>query len=182
MPESAAPLPKIANKGEDTVETIVAQYETALLRYAARLLNNPVAAQDIVQEAFLKLFKNWHAGLQPTNNLSAWLYRVTHNLAVDHIRRENRLNLLHNSHAAEQPNPPPDCDSSGRECESFQLILEEIEKLDLAEKQVALLRFQEGLSYRGISEITGRSEGNVGCILHNVVKRLAADLKKTGVI
>jgi RNA polymerase sigma-70 factor (ECF subfamily) len=182
MPESAAKVPKIANRGEETIEAIVAEHETALLRYATRLLNNPAGAQDIVQEAFLKLFKNWRTGLRPTEKISAWLYRVTHNFAVDYIRRESRLNLLHNRHAAEQPDPPAVFGSSQMESESYQFVLAEIGKLDLDERQVAVLRFQEGLSYREISAITGRTEGNVGCILHKVVKQLAAKFKQTGII
>ena len=182
MPESATKVPKIVEKGETTIEAIVAEHETALLRYATRLLNNPVVAQDIVQEAFLKLIKRWRTGLRPTGKLSAWLYRVTHNLAVDYIRRETRLNLLHNNHVAEQPDPPTGLESSRNENESYQLVIEEIGKLDIAERQVAILRFQDGLSYREVSAITGRTEGNVGCILHNVVKRLAVKFKQAGVI
>lgn len=181
MPGLSAKLPQIADQGEETIEMIVAEHETALLRYAARLLNNSVAAQDIVQEAFLKLFKNWRTGLQPTDKLAAWLYRVTHNLAVDYIRRENRIHLLHNRYAAEQPDPPA-VSSAQTKKESYQLVLEEMAKLDLAERQVALLRFQEGLSYSEISAITGRTEGNIGCILHNAVKHLAVKLKQVGVI
>lgn len=182
MPESAAKPPQIKHDEEEMMKAIVAEHETALLRYAMRLLNNSVDAQDIVQEAFLKLFKNWRAGLRPTGKLSAWLYRVTHNLAVDYIRRESRLNLLHNRHAEEQSDPPTDIGSSRKESESYQLVLEEIGKLSLAERQVAVLRFQEGLSYREISTITGRTEGNVGCILHNVVKQFATKFKQTGII
>jgi DNA-directed RNA polymerase specialized sigma24 family protein len=45
-----------------------------------------------------------------------------------------------------------------------------------------ILRLQEGLSYQEIAGITGRTEGNVGCILHHAVKKIAAGLKKSGVI
>jgi len=164
------------------MEAIVVEHETALLRYATRLTNNPFAAQDIVQNVFIKLFKGWKKGMQPSKQLKGWLYRVTHNEAVDHIRRESRLSLLHNKHAEEEANVCPD----GRNCpvtvdERKQVTLSHLRKLDPREQQVVLLRLEEGLSYREISEITGRSEGNVGNILHHAVRKLSTSLKKAGV-
>lgn len=54
----------------------------------------------------------------------------------------------------------------------MEQVLAAVRKLDLTEQQVVLLRLQEGLSYQEIGGITGRSEGNVGCILHHAVKKL----------
>ena len=54
--------------------------------------------------------------------------------------------------------------------------------LDPAEQQVLLLRIQESLSYREISLVTGRTEGNVGCILCNAVRKIGASLKKAGLV
>ena len=56
-------------------------------------------AQDVVQNTFIKLFRKWKKGMQPSNRLKSWLYRVTHNEAVDLIRRESRLQVLHAKHA-----------------------------------------------------------------------------------
>ena len=67
------------------MEAIVAEHETALLRYATRLVNSPTAAQDVVQNVFVKLFRGWDRGTRPSAKLKGWLYRVTHNEAVDLI-------------------------------------------------------------------------------------------------
>ena len=87
------------------MEAIVAEYETPLLRYAARILNNPAAAQDVVQNTFIKLFRGWKPGMHASPSLKSWLYRVTHNEAVDYIRRESRLQLLHEKQASDQAIP-----------------------------------------------------------------------------
>ena len=88
-------------------EHMVATYEAPLLRYAARLLRDPDAAQDAVQNAFLRLYRNWPGAWEPGPAVSSWLYRVTHNAAVDYLRRESRLQTLHQREAEEQPQELP---------------------------------------------------------------------------
>src|SRR3972149_1179386 len=51
-------------------------------------------------------------------------------------------------------------------------VLELVDGLPDAEKQVLLLRFQDGLSYRDIGEVTGRTVSHVGVLLHQAVKRM----------
>ncbi|MBN2301579.1 MAG: sigma-70 family RNA polymerase sigma factor [Lentisphaerae bacterium] len=166
----------------DDMETIVSEHETALLRYAARLLNNASDAQDVVQNVFIKLFQQWREGARPTAQLKSWLFRVTHNEAVDYIRRESRLKILHEKQLNDPTAECPD----GRNCamsveEKRQLILAHLRRLSDSEQQVVLLRLDAGLSYREIGGITGRSEGNVGNILHHAVKKLAAAVRQEAI-
>jgi len=161
------------------MEAIVTEHESSLLRYAARLLNNSDTAQDVVQNVFIKLYRSWPEDLQPSPKLKAWLFSVTHNEAVDTIRRESRLRLLHEKQAREAESACAD----GFHCaltddDRRALVLEHVRKLDPGQQQVLLLRLEQGLSYKEISEVTGRSEGNVGNLLHHAVKDLAARLKR----
>ncbi len=165
------------------MEAIVSQHETALLRYAARLVNSPTAAQDVVQNVFIKLFQKWDGHSQPAATLKSWLFRVTHNEAVDFIRRESRLRVLHEKHAEERTLACPDgrnCPAS--EAEKKATVLTHLKRLHPREQQVVLLRLEQGLSYKEIAGITGRSQGNVGNILHHAVHKLSSILKQEGVI
>jgi len=173
VPEAEAPR----------IEAIIAEYEAGLLRYAARLLNNADAAQDVVQEAFIKLCRKWRDGTRPPDRIKSWLFRVTHNAAVDHIRRESRLRLLHDAEAerAADSEPPSQREQLERQ-EAEELVLAHLRRLKVSEQQVVILRLQEGLSYREIAAVTGRSEGNVGCVLHHAVKKLASSLKQAGAL
>ncbi len=155
------------------VEAIVAEHETALLRYATRILDNPASAEDVVQNVFIKLFENWKKGARPSGKLKSWLYRVTHNEAVDFIRRESRLSILHARRAGEQSGCSDGVNCPENDVERRALVLEHVRKLHPTEQQVLLLRLEEGLSYREIAEVTGRTEGNVGCILHNAVVKIS---------
>ena len=157
------------------MEAVISEHESALLRYAGGLLRDGHAAQDVVQNAFIKLFRQWGPGMKPTPMLRAWLFRVVHNEAIDHLRREKRLGLLHERHAMENTLTAQPSDASA---DRIEQILAAVRRLDPSEQQVVLLRIQEGLSYREISQITGRTEGNVGCILHHAVKKLADWVRK----
>ncbi|MFA5344204.1 MAG: sigma-70 family RNA polymerase sigma factor [Kiritimatiellia bacterium] len=175
--------PSVETDGNVEFEAVITAHESVLLRYVARLVNDAAAAQDIVQETFIKLFRVWRAGARPTDNLRPWLYRVAHNAAIDYIRRESRLRRLHEQEASERaasdPASPADpCNPPER----AQIVLGHLRRLDPAEQQVLLLRMQAGLSYREISLITGRTEGNIGCILHHAVKKVSASLKQAGLI
>lgn len=65
-----------------SIESLYAAQESALLLYAQTLVNHDgEAAQDIVQEAFLRL----HAGFDTVRQPQAWLYRTVHNLALTRI-------------------------------------------------------------------------------------------------
>ena len=161
------------------METIVEQYETALLRYAARLVNSPTLAQDVVQNVFIKLYNGWKDGMKPSPKLKGWLYRVTHNEAVDFVRKESRLRVLHEKHAEKVMDECPD----GHNCPAAvgdrkELVLENLKKLHPVEQQIVLLRMEEGFSYREISQVTGRTEGNIGNILHHAVKKLSVMMQK----
>ena len=80
-------------------ETVVSEYESALLRYVARIVSDACAAQDVVQDTFIKLLKNWKDEIAPSPQLSSWLYRVAHNCAVDYLRKESRRRVLHRQQA-----------------------------------------------------------------------------------
>ena len=167
---------------ESGLEALIAEYESALLRYAARLVNDPTAAQDVVQDVFMKVCKHWTNGAKPAPQMKAWLYRVTHNASVDYIRRESRLKGLHERQAEElAPVAPASQRRDLADREAVDIALAQIDRLDPREKQVVLLRLQEGLSYREIAEVTKRSEGNVGNVLHHALKKLSAGLRKAGV-
>ena len=164
------------------MEAIVAEYETPLLRYAGRMLRDASTAEDIVQEVFVKLFRRMETGDQPAEKTRAWLYRVTHNEVVDYIRRESRLRDLHDRTGKETAFSTDALDSGAAQVERYEQVLEHLKKLDERERQVLLLRLEQGLSYQDISAVTGRTLGNVGNILHHAVRKLTASLQQAGMV
>jgi len=169
-----------ADKRASRMEALMTEHESALLRYAARLVNSSSAAQDVVQNVFIKCFRGGYMDSVAPGAMKSWLFRVTHNEAVDHVRREARLTVLHEEHGEESCHNPAGSDpgDTASQDERREMVFRALARLNPREKQVVLLRLQEGLSYREIADVTRRTTGNVGNILHHAVKKLAKRLKK----
>lgn len=157
-------------------EAILERYEQPLLRYAARY--RPGSAQDIVQEAFLRLVQE-SPNLDGVLNLSAWLYRVTRNLAIDEARKEERMERRHQLAAVPETQPPPE--SKAETNEVAEIITSKLMGLPPKQRDVLILKLQEKRSYREISAITGLTTSNVGYLIHHGLKTLACELKTAGV-
>ena len=159
-------------------DAIVSTYEQPLLRYAARILHDNNGAQDVVQDAFLSLFRNWEGEMAPSPHISNWLYRVTHNRAVDYLRHESRRQILHQRHSEEQDDvEPPNRGRDFQISDAAARAAAALRTLSLREQQLVLLKVYEQKSYKEISEVTGLTVTNVGYILHYAMKKLATNLK-----
>lgn len=154
-----------------TVEDLMNTYAPALLRYAERLVRDPHAAQDVLQDVFIRYARLKPARRPAASATRAWLYRAVHHRAVDLIRGEQRRRHLHQTHAeledANRKPPTP---------HRRQAVLEALHVLNEKERTVFLLRLQEGLSYREIHQVTGLKEGHIGYLLHQAVRTLSQTL------
>jgi len=152
-----------------------------LLRYATRVLNNADAAQDVVQEAFIRLHENREKVMARAVPLKGWLFRTAHNAAVDYIRKESRLRLLHErqSRQVEIQHDGKDADDPA---ERQALVLGHLNALKPKEREVLVLRLQEGMSYRDIANVLKRSEGYVGTLIHTATRKLSQSLRQAGVV
>ena len=165
----------------NTLEAILATYESRLLSYVTRITGNPFAAEDIVQDTFIKLSADWEGDFVDGPAMNSWLHKVAHGKAVDWVRREIRLNKLHEDHQKERGEyePPATQQGGGESRTSPELVLkleEALMRLSDKEREVVLLKVYEEMSYKEISVAMGLSETNVGFILHTAMKKLATSL------
>ena len=157
---------------QQQIEAVVREYQQPLLRYATRLLRNPTLAQDAVQGVFIKLFRQWGPAQRATPELRHWLFRVTHNEAVDLIRAEE---ARRKAHAGSVENVGSVEHQSSEE--RYELVLATLHVLTSGERQVVLLRLQQGMSYDEIATVTKRPRNTVGVMLHQAVKKLSAKIR-----
>jgi RNA polymerase sigma-70 factor (ECF subfamily) len=154
---------------------VIAAFQMPLLRYAARLMNNVTLAQDVVQNAWIKLSKRVPPVEEPSDEVRSWLYTVVHNEAVDLIRAEERQRKLHEAFSTEQGTEAlPETGLDEREA----LVLSCLSVLSPLQQQVVLLRLQQGLNYEAIAQIIGEKPGYVGNLLHHAVKLLGEEVKR----
>jgi RNA polymerase sigma-70 factor (ECF subfamily) len=170
--------------GWETIEELFAALESPLLSYSLRLAGDPAVAEDIVQEAFMRL----HAQFDEVREPRRWLYRTVHNLALNHRRQAGKivpLNLPGDDGAPaakETADPQPLPDEQIARWEGIGLVRLSLETLDDRSRELIRLKFNEDLSYKEISLHTGLNIGHVGYLLHHALKAIADELAKNGVV
>jgi len=137
--------------------------QVPLRRYLMFLSVRPEAAEEFVQEAFLRLHQHLQSGGERTN-LRAWLYRVVHNLAVSEMQaaRNRWTETIEGVGAAsqivDQRENPEEVFVAGQRQQRLEAALV---KLPDVQRRCLVLRSQ-GLKYREIGEVLGLSTSTVG--------------------
>ena len=172
--------------GPKTIEELFTALESPLLSYALRFTGDLALAEDVVQEAFMKLHVEFDKVQQPQR----WLYRTVRNLALNQRRHECRTVSLDapsaSGAAAGQESMADSSDASSFpdeqiiRLEGIGLVRLGLEALDERSREVVRLKFNDDLSYKEIAARTGLTASNVGFILHHALKTIAAELAKTG--
>lgn len=178
IPADQPPGTPSPNSLEDAME----QYQSSLLRYATRVLNNEDAAQDVVQEVFIRLHGNLDKIKTRGVQVKGWLFRTTHNAAVDYIRKESRRRALHERQSKQADLFCNDPTAQQERDEKQALVMRHLNTLKPKEREVLVLRLQEGMSYKEIAGVLKRSEGYVGTLIHLATRKLSQSLQQAGVI
>lgn len=142
-------------------------------------------AQDIVQEAFIRLQKNLADVQQP----KAWLYTTVRRLSIDHLRRASKVvpfssTLKEGESESDRPEQADPSRTPGEEAEYHErtgLMRVCIERLDPKARSLVQMKFIENLSYKQISQRMGMTVSNVGYSLHHALKALEVELNKEGI-
>lgn len=157
---------------QDETTGLFDELRDRLLRYMICCGLSVADAEEIVQEAFLLLFRHLQQG-KSRRNLRGWLFRVTHNLALK--RRTQNGKRRDWPALTDEVESPVDQAPSPEECAAFcqrQLRLLAVLR-SLPDQDQRCLRLRaEGLRYREIAEILGISLGSVSASLARSLTRL----------
>ena len=165
---------------------LMRRYEAKILRYIMRISGlNHDDAEDVLQEVFIKAYKNLH-DFDPGLKFSSWLYRIAHNETVSHFRKTKSRPQIVRSQAEdgdgllEKIAVDPD----------FQRLFDgEIVKRDVRQaldgldekyRTALILRYMEERDYGEISDILEKPMGTVATLINRAKERLRNEINKRG--
>jgi len=146
-------------------------YAPALYKYALRLCNNAVMADQIVGDVLAKLLEQLSDGRGPKINLRSYLYEMAYHLMVDEVRFSHRWAPIEVVDATETTGYSTSVSTEERML--FEIALRAIRN-DLTDDQrhVIILRFMEGFSLKETAAIIGKKVGNVKVIQNRAMAAL----------
>lgn len=151
---------------EGSFEELVRRYQRPISAYVYRMVGDYEAALDLTQEIFIKVYGSL-ARYRSEFKFSTWIYKIAHNSAVDHLRRNSgRERSLINRIEGDQYDLPLESSSLSPEQESERkerrLEIECIVRsLPTTYRELIVLRHSQDLTYEEIVEVTGLPLGTV---------------------
>lgn len=151
----------IAGGDAERFGELMERYEAKLLRYATYLIHDGALAQDIVQETFIKTYKNLR-GYNSKYKFSSWIYRIAHNEAMSAVRGQKHIAEDVDVETIEEPGDEP---SIIREID--QTILRGnlqtcLDTLDARYREVLMLQYYENMRYDEIADVLHIPPSTVG--------------------
>ena len=163
---------------------LVERYKKKVYFLALDMAGNPVDAEDISQEVFLKVYRSFST-FRKGAKLGSWLYRVTYNASIDHLRKRGAApepvedGVLDSRSQADSGLPGTVPSDPAAAAESSQLrdrIDRALDKVSPQEKAVFMLRHYDDLMLKDIAESLGLSIGSVKSYLFRAVRKLQKEL------
>jgi RNA polymerase sigma factor (sigma-70 family) len=156
--DSYAVEPSSVRRSDDVIATAYESYQAELYSFLRRSTRDAAAAEDLVQDAFLRLTREVRAGRAP-DDARAWLYQVAGNLAISRARRAavatRWLRRLATFERARAPFDSPEVNVLRRDRTAE---MERVLDAESPELRTALLLAAQGFSGREVAAAIGRSE------------------------
>jgi RNA polymerase sigma factor (sigma-70 family) len=106
------------------------------------------------------------------DNLKSWLFTVCRNRSLDLLRKDKNIQPLDDIRWKKVAGPGLQPDEQSVFDERLTEVMKMLERLTENQREVILLKFQQGLSYQEIEKVTGLTSGNIGFLIHTGLKRL----------
>lgn len=140
-----------------------------LFSYAAAVLLDRAAAEDVVQRTFVVALARRDAFRPGLGSAEAWLYGIARNIALDERRRNGRRHAVEADSASADNGGP---DARLEQSVSREWMFDAVKTLERSERELIALRFWADLSCADIAALVHCSESNVGTRLHRAITKL----------
>ena len=168
-----------ARGGEDAFGELVRLYENKVYALALRMCGSPEDAWDVAQEAFLSAWRGLPS-FRGEPEFATWLYRLTSNAAIDHLRRARRQRGEVSLEALSAPDSGPSPQESAERGELRWAVTAGMERLTEDHRQILVLRELQELSYEEISQVLDVDLGTVKSRISRARRALRKILLESG--
>jgi RNA polymerase sigma-70 factor (ECF subfamily) len=156
-------------------EALYVHYMDAIYRYIFFRVGDELQAEDLTEETFVRAWEALPNYKHRKYPFSSWLYRIAHNLVIDHYRRKKPVPIS-NGLMRTYSNPNESLDHIVDRKHEIQLLVKAVGQLNELEREIVLLRFVEGLSHKEIASMVGKSQSSCRVTLHRALKTLRSIL------
>src|SRR5687767_13030734 len=156
-----------AARGLDgSFEELVNRYQRPISAFVYRMVGDYDAALDLTQEIFIKVYASL-SRYRPEFKFSTWIYKIAHNAAIDHLRRNSgRERSLQNGTESDSYDLPiesegPSPEQQSERAERRAEIETVVRSLPTPYRELIVLRHSQDMTYEEIVEVTGLPLGTV---------------------
>ena len=178
-PERVRALVERAQSGDrDALEELYLLHFDRIYSYLHMSVGNRHDAEDLTTQTFVKMLESITRFRWRSAPFSAWLFRIAHNLAMDHFRASRRWQPeedVPEPHGEEEPS----AEAAALQSLGRQSMLEMIESLSQEQQQVLTLKFVFNFSNGEAATVLGKTEGAVKSLQHRALASLQRQLPET---
>jgi RNA polymerase sigma-70 factor (ECF subfamily) len=180
--ESTADVRRLVERAQagdrQALEALYLMHFDRIYSYLHMNVGNRHDAEDLTNQTFVKMLEAIDRFEWRKVPLAAWLFRIAHNLAMDHFRAGRRWQ------PEEEPPEPPGSEAHSAEEEALHALgrrgmLDMIQSLSLDQQQVLTLKFGFNFSNGEVATILGKTEGAVKSLQHRALASLQRQMTQT---
>ena len=171
-PDEAKLLARASLGDPDAIASLYDLYASRIYNYIYRRTSDPVTAEDLTGQVFLRMIEALRSGKGWRTSFSGWLYRIAHNLVVDLYRKRSQVNYTpidDTPHIVSGADDPYKVAASRLDND---VLLRAINQLTDEQAQVVTLRFLEGYSIAEVANIMDKTDGAIKALQYRGVASL----------
>lgn len=178
-------LVELAKTNPENFEALVVKYQQPLFYYIKRISYfNVEDIEDIIQEVFIKVYKNLNA-FDNTLKFSSWIYRIARNSTIDAIRKKHarpQAMQLEDDELLKVFISSTDIENETATKDRLDKVKTIVDELPYKYKEVMVLKFLEQKNYEEIMDILKKPKGTVAALINRGRKIVIKEAKRQGLL
>lgn len=174
MDQNEAALLKGAQAGDQAAfGSIYDAYAGKIFKYIYYRVRDKELAEDLTSQSFLKALQNLQTFDHQKGVFSAWIYRIARNTLFDHFRTNRETVDLEDVFGLSAPGS---IEHEAEVNENMQKVREHMKELTSEQRDIIIMRVWDGMSYREIAGIIGKTEANCQMIFSRAIAKLRSKM------